>query len=167
MTKIDVVERPVYTRPSAPHLTGLTGWLVWMLLLLIPGPASAVTLTTAEAAYSALAKNTTVQAPMSFTGSVGMVTGGLLTLNSATIHGRVDYVGSINHTVLSSTVTGGELPNVALVGTALSDAQSLATTIAGLTGTAINNITFARTLTAGVYDLSTINLNSAKLTPSG
>ncbi len=167
MTKIDVVEHTRYTRTSAPHLTGLTGWLVWMLLLLIPGPASAVTLTTAEAAYSALAKNTTVQAPMSFTGSVGMVTGGLLTLNSATIHGRVDYVGAINHTVLSSTVTGGEFPNVALVGTAQSGAQSLATTITGLSGTAITNITSARTLTAGVYDLSTINLNSANLTLSG
>src|SRR5260221_10586256 len=115
MTKIDVVEHTRYTRTSAPHLTGLTGWLVWMLLLLIPGPASAVTLTTAEAAYSVLAKNTTVQAPMSFTGSVGLFTGGILTMNSATIQGRVDYAGSINHNVSSPTITGGEFPNVALV----------------------------------------------------
>src|SRR5260221_3987110 len=106
MTKIDVVEHTRYTRTSAPHLTGLTGWLVWMLLLLIPGPASAVTLTTAEAAYSALAKNTTPQAPMSFTGSVGIVTGGLLALNSATIHGSVSYLCAIHHTGLSSTGTG-------------------------------------------------------------
>src|SRR5262245_30076107 len=164
MTKIDVVKN---ARTSVGRLAGLRGWLVLTLLLSIPRLASAVALTTADAAYSVLGKNITVQAPMSFTGRVGIVTGGLLTLNSATIHGRVDYVGSINHNVLSSTVTGGEFPNVALVGTAQTDADSLVTTIAGLSGTAITNITTAQTLTARVYDLATINLNSADLTLSG
>jgi hypothetical protein len=167
MNTIYVVKNAPNPRTIGRNLIRLTGGLLGALLLILARPASGVTLTTAEAAYSVLGKNTTVQAPMSFSGSVGVVTGGLLTLNSATIHGRVDYVGSINHTVVSSTITGGEFPNVALVGTAQSDAQSLATTISGLSGTAISNIMSSRTLTAGVYDLSTINLNSADLTLSG
>jgi hypothetical protein len=134
-----------------------TSSVVLGLISLLLGPASALNGAVAlngAAKYSVLSSAIAVQSPVSFTGNVGVSTGGTLTMtvNNTTIHGEVDYAGSIDHSVSGSwTITGGEFANVAAVTTAKTDAQSLAATIAGLSGTSISNITSSRTLTAGVY----------------
>src|SRR5262249_31080048 len=90
-----------------------------------------------------------------------IVSGGLLNLSNNTINGRVDYSGAVNHTVSGTwSITGGEAPNFGLVNTAQTDLTNLATAITALSGTSISNITTSRTLTAGVYDVSKIQLTA-------
>jgi hypothetical protein len=127
-----------------------------------PGVVSASTLyslTTAEEDYSFLGENVTLNKPPSVTGNVGIFSGGLFTLSSNTLNGEVDFQGTQNDSESGTfSVTGGEFSNVAQVGTAQSDAQTLAVTIAGLSGTPISDVTSSQTFAAGVYDVSNINL---------
>jgi hypothetical protein len=119
-------------------------------------------LTAAEQSYSFLSKNFTLSPNPIVTGDVGLSTGGLLTLTNNTLNGRVDFQGTENdnNTGIFS-VTGGEFANVALVGTALSDAQSLATTVAGLAANGtFGTVTTSHTLTAGTYDMQSLNLGA-------
>jgi len=131
--------------------------------------ASPVAVSSALASYSVLSGSPEVQAPVSFTGNIGVFAGGSLTLNNTSIHGKVDYAGSLLHSVSGTwSISGGESANVANVATAHTDAQNLAAAIAALSGTSISNVTSSRTVTAGVYDVSQISLgNNAVLTLSG
>jgi len=116
-------------------------------------------LTPAEQNYSFLSANLTLFQPPSVTGNAGLFTGGLLTISKNTFNGEVDFAGAQNDSLSGgASVSGGEFANVAQVGTAESDAQALAATIAALSGNAIADITSSQTLNAGVYDLANLNL---------
>src|ERR1051326_5916318 len=69
-----------------------------LILLLAQGwaAASPVALSGAMAQYSVLGGAPGVQAPVSFTGNVGVFPGGTLTLNNTSIHGEVDYPAAIH-----------------------------------------------------------------------
>lgn len=154
---------PARTTParSRGKLIRAIGGLLGALLLPTGASAANLALTTAEATHAVLSQNSSVQNPVSFTGNIGVFAGGSFTLNGDTVAGRVDYAGAINHQLTGAwTITGGESANVALVGTAQTDAACLAAAIVGLSGTSIADISASKTLNPGVYDVSKVSLGS-------
>lgn len=147
------------------RIARFSGAAVALALAAAPQAARATTiytLTPAEQYYSFLSQNLIVNKPPVVDGTAGLFTGGLLTLSSGVLNGEADFQGSRNDNNSGTySVTGGEFANVPLVGTAASDAAGLAATVAALTPTAtFTSITSSQTLTAGVYDVQTINLGS-------